>query len=130
MSSNLDLLRGGYDAFAVGDIPSVLALMSPTIEWTEAEGGPYGGIYIGPQAVLDGVFMKLGGEWDGYTAVAHEFVADGSTVVALGQYSGTYKASGKSFKAPFAHVWKFSDGKATSFHQYTDTAVHQRPLQV
>ena len=44
MSSNLDLLRGGYDAFAVGDIPSVLALMSPTIEWTNAEGGPYGGI--------------------------------------------------------------------------------------
>lgn len=124
------MLRGGYDAFAVGDIPSVLALMSPTIEWTKAEGGPYGGIYIGPQAVLEGVFMKLGGEWDGYTAVAHEFVADGSTVVALGQYSGTYKASGKSFKAPFAHVWKFSDGKATSFHQYTDTAVHQRPLQV
>ncbi len=59
--------------------------------------------------------MKLGGEWDGFAAVAHEFVADGSTVVALGEYSGTYKATGKSFKAPFAHVWKLQDGKATSF---------------
>lgn len=130
MSSNLDLIRAGYSAFAVGDIPTVLAMMSPTIEWTDAEGGPYGGVYVGPQAVLEGVFMKLGGEWDGYMAVPHEFVAEGSTVVALGQYSGTYKATGKSFKAPFAHVWKFLDGKATSFQQYTDTVVHQRPLQV
>lgn len=58
-----------------------------------------------------------------------EFVAEGATVVALGEYCGTYRATGKSFKAPFAHVWKFHDGKVVSFHQYTDTAVHQRPLQ-
>lgn len=42
---------------------------------------------------------------------------------------GPYKATGKSFKAPFAHVWKFQGGKAVSFQQYTDTAVHSRPLQ-
>ena len=73
--------------------------------------------------------MKLGGEWDGFAAVASQFVADGDTVVALGQYSGTYKATGKSFNAPFAHVWQFADGKAVRFQQYTDTAVHLRPMQ-
>ena len=129
MSNNLDAVRDVYKAFAVGDIPSVLAKFAPDIHWTEAEGGPYGGISIGPDAVVENVFMKLGGEWDGFAAVPKEFVAEGSTVVALGEYSGTYKATGKSFKAPFAHVWKFKDGKAVSFHQYTDTAVHQRPLQ-
>ena len=129
MSSNLDVVRNAYNAFAVGDIPSVLGILSPTIRWTEAEGGPYGGVSVGPAAVLENVFMKLGGEWDGFAVVAREFVADGSTVVALGEYSGTYKATGKSFTAPFAHVWKFQDGKATSFDQYTDTALHQRPMQ-
>ena len=129
MSSELDTVRGAYDAFAVGDIPSVLALLSPTVRWTEAEGGPYGGVSIGPDAVLQNVFMKLGGEWDGFAAVPGEFVADGSTVVVLGEYSGTYKATGKSFKAPFAHVWKLEGGKVVSFHQHTDTAVHLRPLQ-
>jgi uncharacterized protein len=79
--------------------------------------------------VLENVFLKLGGEWDGFSAVAHEFVADGDTVVALGDYGGTYKATGKPFKAPFAHVWKFRDGKAVSFQQHTDTAVHLRPMQ-
>jgi ketosteroid isomerase-like protein len=129
MSNNLDAVRSVYKAFAIGDIPAVLAVFSPEMHWTEAEGGPYGGVSIGPDAVLENVFMKLGGEWDGFAAIPSEFVADGSTVVALGEYSGTYKATGKSFKAPFAHVWKFKDGKAASFQQYTDTAVHQRPLQ-
>jgi ketosteroid isomerase-like protein len=117
-----------YEAFAAGDIHGVLAVLSPDVHWTEAEGGPYGGVFAGPAAVLENVFMKIGAEWDGYAAVPREFVADGATVVALGEYSGTYKATGKGFKAPFAHVWKLRDGKALSFQQYTDTAVHQRPL--
>ena len=129
MNSSLDTVRGIYGAFAAGDIPGVLGALSPDIRWTEAAGGPYGGVSIGPQAVLADVFMKLGGEWDGFSAVPDEFVADGDTVVALGEYSGTYKATGKSFRAPFAHVWKFADGKAVSFHQHTDTAVHLQPLQ-
>ena len=129
MNSNLDVVRSVYQAFAVGDIPSVLGALSPIVEWTEAAGGPYGGTSIGPNAVLENVFMKIGGEWDGFAAIPSQFVTDGATVVALGEYSGTYKATGKSFKAPFAHVWKLDGGKAISFHQYTDTAVHMQPLQ-
>lgn len=129
MSSNLDVVRAVYKAFAVGDIPSVLAVLAPDARWTEAEGGPYGGVSIGPDAVLENVFMKIGGDWDGFAAIPSEFVAEGSTVVALGEYSGTYKLTGRSFKAPFAHVWKFEAGRAISFHQYTDTAVHMRPMQ-
>lgn len=128
MSQNRDLVQRVYEAFAVGDIPSVLGFLAADVHWTEAEGGPYGGVSIGPEAVLNNVFMKLGGEWDGYAAVPREFIADGATVVVLGEYSGTYKATGKSFKAPFAHVWKLEDGKAASFQQYTDTAIHRLPL--
>ena len=129
MSDDLAVVRGMYQAFANGDVPSVLGGLAPDCQWTEAAGGPYGGVYVGPDAILSNVFMKLGTEWDVFTAVPREFVADGSTIVALGEYNGTYKATGKSFSAPFAHVWKFTSGKATSFHQYTDTAVHLGPLQ-
>lgn len=129
MGNNLDLVRELYTAFSVGDIPSVLGALASDVRWTEAEGGPYGGVSVGPEAVLANVFVKLGGEWDGFSAVPAEFVADGSTVVALGQYSATYKATGKSFTAPFAHVWKLKDGKVVSFQQHTDTAVHLRPMQ-
>jgi len=129
MADITDTIRGAYTAFAKGDIPAVLAVLDPQVSWTEADGFPYGGTYSGPDAVLEGVFVKLGADWDGYSAVAHEFVTQGDTVVALGEYSGAYRATGKSFKAPFVHVWRFRNGKVVSFDQHTDTAVVSRALQ-
>jgi uncharacterized protein len=126
--SNLETIKGVYDAFAKGDIPSVLETLSPEIEWTEAEGFPYGGTYRGPSAVLEGVFMRLGTEWIGFAAVPHDFVDGGETIVALGQYSGTYKTTGKTFRAQFAHVWSLRDGRAVQFVQYVDTLLVQRAL--
>ena len=127
--SNLNSVQGVYDAFAKGDIPAVLGFLSSDINWTEAEGFPYGGTYIGPDAVLEGVFMRLGTEWEGFAAVPDELIDGGETVVALGQYSGKYKATGKSFRANFAHVWQLRDGKAVRFVQYVDTLLVQRAMQ-
>ena len=129
MAGHSETIDRAYAAFASGDVPAVLGALAPDVRWTEAEGFPYGGTYVGPQAVLENVFMKLGSEWDGYAAVPHELIADRDTVVALGRYSGTFKATGKKFSAPFAHVWKFKGDKVATFTQYTDTAVVQRALR-
>lgn len=128
MTEHARMIQDLYEAFTRGDVPTVLGALAPDIQWTEAEGFPYGGTYVGPDAVLQNVFMKLGAEWDGFAAVPREFVADAETVVALGDYSGTYKATGRSFTAPFAHVWKFRGGKIGSFRQHTDTTVVLRAL--
>jgi ketosteroid isomerase-like protein len=122
------LVRALYDGFANGDLPGVLGMLSPDIDWTEAEGFPYAGNYRGHAAVVHGVFGRLATEWDGYQAVADNYVSAGGAVVALGHYSGTYKATGKSFRAPFAHAWTISGGKIVRFVQYTDTVVVQRAL--
>ena len=127
--SNLSSVQKVYDAFATGDIPSVLGFLTSDCEWTEAEGFPYGGTYRGPRAVLENVFMRLGSEWNGFAAVPDEFIDGGDTIVALGKYSGTYKKTGKSFEANFAHVWKVKDGKAVRFVQYVDTLLVHRALQ-
>jgi ketosteroid isomerase-like protein len=127
--SNLDAVQGLYRAFAKGDVPAVIGFLDAKIAWTEAEGFPYGGTYHGPSAVLEGVFMRLGAEWDGFAAVPAEFIDGGETIVALGQYSGTYKATGKSFQANFAHVWRIKAGKAIRFTQYVDTLLVHQALQ-
>ncbi len=69
MTTHSETINKLYAAFASGDIPTVLAAFAPDIHWTEAEGFPYGGTYVGPDAVLQNVFMKLGSEWDGFAAV-------------------------------------------------------------
>jgi ketosteroid isomerase-like protein len=127
--SNLTSVQGVYDAFAKGDIPAVLGFLSTDINWTEAEGFPYGGTYVGPDAVHEGVFMRLGTEWDGFAAEPDEFIDGGDRVVVLGKYSGSYKATGKSFQANFAHVWNVREGIAVRFVQYVDTLLVQRALQ-
>ena len=127
--SDLKKIKAVYDAFAKGDIPSVLEVLSPDIDWVEAEGFPYGGTYHGPKAVLEGVFMRLGTEWEGFAAVPHELIDGGETIVALGKYSGTYKATNKSFQADFAHVWKMREGRAVRFVQYVDTLLVHRAVE-
>jgi len=128
VSDNGNLIRGLYDAFATGDVPGVLGAMDNSIEWKEAEGFMYGGTYIGPNAVLENVFMKLGTEWEGFSAVPDEIIDGGDKVVAVGTYSGKYLKTGKSVSVPFAHVWEINDGKIVKFAQYTDTLVIAKKL--
>ena len=121
--SNLAVIRSLYDNFATGDISAVLGAMSIDMVWNEANNFPYadGNPYVGPQAVLEGVFARCGGEWDGFAAVPDELIDGGETIVALGHYGGTYKATGKTQRTQFVHVWRMRDGKAIGFQQYADT---------
>ncbi len=118
---NKQIIENAYKSFASGDVPGLLAAFDEKIEWTEAEGFPYGGTYTGANAILENVFMKLGSEWGNFSAVPDEFLDAGDNIVALGNYSGKYNASGKSMTVPFAHVWTLRDGKIIKFVQYTDT---------
>lgn len=126
---NRGLAQKLYDGFAANDVPKVLSTMASDIEWTEAEGYPYAGTYIGPDAVVAAVFVRLATEWEDYQAVPDRLIAEGDTVIALGHYGGRYIATGKSFRTPFVHVWAVRDGKLAKFVQHTDTAVVQRALQ-
>ena len=76
---NVDLVRGMYDAFAAGDVPTLLQSFDPEIVWNEAENFPYadGNPYVGPQAVVDGVFVRLGGEWTTGTWRSRRFSTPG-----------------------------------------------------
>jgi hypothetical protein len=118
------VIRSLYDAFAAGDVPAVLQLFDPAIEWNEAENFIYAdrNPYVGPQAVLEGVFSRLGTEWDGFAAIPDEILGSGDTVVSLGRYRGTYKATGLPVNAQYVHVFRIRNGQIVSFQQYTDTA--------
>lgn len=127
--TNGDIIRGIYDAFARGDVPGVLGAFDGAIEWTEAEGFMYAGTYKGPNAVLENVFMKLGTEWEGFSAVPSKIVDGGDgNVISTGTYSGKFLGTGKGISVPFAHEWELRDGKIVKFHQHTDTAVIVRDL--
>ena len=122
---NVSLLKSLYAAFGRGEIATVLGAMSPDIRWYQAEGNPYmptGEAWVGPDAVLNNLFTKLGAEWDGFTVHPKTFHGAGASVIVEARYSGRYKATGKSMDAQVCHVWDVKDGKVTRFQQYVDTA--------
>jgi ketosteroid isomerase-like protein len=121
---NVKIVATDYEAFGRGDVATVLASLDPQVIWNEAENLAYadGNPYIGPDAVLKGVFARIGAEWDGFIVVPTEILDSGDTVVMHGRYRGTYKATGASINAQVAHVFKFRNGKIVSFQQYADTA--------
>jgi uncharacterized protein len=120
---NVELVRGLYDAFGKGDVQAVLDRMDEGVEWNEAENFPYAdrNPYVGPQAVLEGVFARLGEEWEVFEVVPEELLDAGDRVVALGRYNATHKATGRGVRAQFVHVWGVRVGRVRSFQQYTDT---------
>ena len=123
--SNVKTMQELYAAFGRGEIERVLAGMDPSIEWREAENNPYqpsGEPWIGPDAIVSNLFVKLGADWDGFTVNPKEFHEAGDTVVVEGRYTGTHKATGKHLDAQMTHVWRLRDGKVTGFQQYVDTA--------
>jgi uncharacterized protein len=129
--SNADSVRALYAAFAKGDMPAALATMAPDIVWNEAENYPYAdrNPYVGPESVLRGVFARIGADWENFTAVSDDFIDGGDTIVSLGHYGGTFKATGKPMRAQFAHVFRVKNGKITGFQQYADTLGTARAME-
>jgi len=122
-NSAAEVVRGLYAAFARGDVIAVLGSFAENIVWNEAENFIYadGNPYVGPQAILNGIFMRLPTEWEGFTVTPSEFVAEGDRVAVTGRYTGTHRATGKAINSQFAHFWTLSGGKVVAFQQYTDT---------
>lgn len=120
---NVARVRGIYDSFAAGDVPAVLGAMSPAIVWNEAENFPLAdrNPYVGPDAIVQGVFARLAEQWNGFAVEVDELLDAGDAVIALGHYRGSYRATGKPINAQLVHVWRIADGKAKGFQQYTDT---------
>jgi hypothetical protein len=119
--SNVEIIKSLYKAFEEGDLDSIFAILAPDVEWIESDGVPYGGTFRGHEAVLEGVFTKIGTEWEHFRANVEQFIDAGNIVVTLGVDSGTYKATGKRMKAPTASIWTLKDGKVIKFRQYIDT---------
>ncbi|MFC6354721.1 nuclear transport factor 2 family protein [Luethyella okanaganae] len=126
--NNVQIVKDHYAASDRGDLQGMLAPFDPDIHWTEAAGFPYAGSYVGPAAVRDNVFARIQSEWDDYTVTIDEVLDAGDTVIGIGLYSGTYKATGRYFAARVAHVWRLADGRVVAFEQFTDTELVMRAV--
>jgi len=121
---NVDIIDSAYNNFSKGDIPAVLGLMDANIIWYEAESNSLadGNPYKGPDAVLNGLFVRLGAKHEYFKLVdiqLHEM--NNNQVLATLRYDAKNKATGKAYNAQVAHLWTLKNGKIIGFQQYVDT---------
>jgi ketosteroid isomerase-like protein len=115
-SRNEALIRGGYDAFARGDVEAVLALFEPNILWHVPGRGPLSRDYRGPQEVLGFFqhFMEL--STGTFRIQVDEVLAKGDQVVVLCTESAQREQ--RSWSSPQVHVWTVKDGRVPAFWQF------------
>jgi hypothetical protein len=107
-----------------GEAPAATTIMSTPddIEWHEAEGMPYGGVYNGGEAVAKNVLGPITQDIPDFAVKPEEFIASGDAVAAVVRYTGTGKATGKQLNLPVVHVFDVRNGKIAQFRQFIDTA--------
>ncbi len=114
----MDVIATLYKDFSSGDIPGAVALMDENIIWNEAEGNTYadGNPYVGPDAVLKGVFARIGADNEYFKLEdiqRHEM--SNNQVLATLRYIGKNKNTGKEYNFQAAHLWTLKDGKVIAF---------------
>lgn len=124
IENNVKIIQNLYAAFAEGDVPAVLQMFDPNIIWNEAENSPYaeGNPYTGPQAVLEGVFARIGAEWEYWNLTDQKYYETYSgDIIVTGRYKAKNKMTGKEMNIQFVHMWTLNERLVTRFQQYADT---------
>jgi len=121
-AENVAVVRSIYENFAKGDIPAVLAVLAPDVEWVESpqEYLPHRGTHRSPAAVAGTVFAMVVNHFDEFAVVAEQFHNAGDVVVVEGRAVGKTK-TGHVLDAPAAWVWTVREGRVTANHNYHDT---------
>lgn len=109
-----------FEAFARRDAAVMVSLLADDVEWTQADGFPYAGTYMGPRAVLDQVWRRMGTEWLDWQAIPESIIVEGDRAVAVGTYMGVYKATDVPIRARFAHVYEVRESKIVRMEHFAE----------
>ena len=118
-SQNVEIAKKAYDAFAAGDLETVLSTFDDNVEFVLPGNSTISGTYRG-KAEVTKFFAKLAEK--SFTTTPSRFLADDDVdvVVVLTQVT----AGGES--APEADVSTFRGGKIVKVEAFGDTAMQER----
>ena len=91
------------------------ATQAEDVRWRMPKGFPYGGDYVGSQAVMDGVFSPIGKLWPDFKVEALHFHAADNVVFIETRIT----AGGKTSAA--LHKGVIVDGKFAEFQAFDDS---------
>jgi ketosteroid isomerase-like protein len=118
VSAATDVVSGAYEAFGRGDIPAILDVLAPDVDWRVPEVLPHGGTFHGPEAV-GGFFQGIGERWEDFRVEPGDLLEGGDEVASVGRAEGTLRGAGPASYG-FTHVFTVAGGKISRFREYVD----------
>jgi ketosteroid isomerase-like protein len=118
--SDLDRLKGLYEAWARGDFSRSGEIMDPAIE-SKQIGFPEAPGRMHSAEDLAAAMSQWLNAWERpFTAQAEEFVQSADRILVMVHWQARGKGSGIEMEADAAHLWTFRDGRAVRFDIYRD----------
>jgi ketosteroid isomerase-like protein len=111
-----------YAKFARRDIPAILTMLSPDVEWGEPDNpfNPAGGTRHGHAGFLE--WLNIGRQSEDILVLEpRKFLSDSDSVAVVGYTKCLAKPTGRSYETNFVHLFTFRDNKIVRFEEYFDT---------
>jgi uncharacterized protein len=114
---NIEVIKRGYEAFAAGDVETVMSQFDDDVEWVQPGDSAVSGTFHGKSEVMEHL-GRLAEK--GLTVKLNRLIADGDTVVALTEVT----AGGETGQD--ADVFTLRDGKTVHVQTHGDTSLLAR----
>jgi len=120
--ANVEIVQEIYAAFARRDIPAIVALLNPDVEWGEPSNpfNPAGGTRRGHEGFLEWVEVGRRSE-DILLLEPQKMLVDEDSVAVVGFMRCRAIPTGKEYESDFVHVVTLKAGKVTKFQEFFDT---------
>jgi hypothetical protein len=121
-AGHVPLVQSLYAAFARRDIPAILAVLSPDVEWTEPDNpfNPSGGTRRGHAGFLE--WARIGNDAEEVLSLEpRQFLAGDNSVAVIGHTRCRVRRSGRTYDTDFVHVITFRQGQIVRFQEFFDT---------
>jgi uncharacterized protein len=121
--NNIEITQAIYQRFGRGDIPGVLELLAPDIDWIwyGPKDIPWAGEYKGHEDMKK-FFAAIGSNVTVEAYEPREFLAgDNGIVTVLGWQRVRVNATNKAWETHWAHIWTVQNGLITRAREYYDT---------
>jgi ketosteroid isomerase-like protein len=121
VTSDVELIRGGYEAWNRRDIDAVVQVLDPDIEWRGYTHIPESGVMEGREQVRTWLERFLEA-WEELEIQVTDLIDSGEQTIALVRFRALGRESGVRVDGGTdAHVWTVRDGKAAAVTLYQGT---------
>ena len=110
-----DVVAAAYATFAAGDTDAWAKLHTEDLTFTVLGQLPQSGVFIGTEAVIEGVFAKIPTLWPEFTLTPINIDVVGDTVYVHN------KMTGEGLDSETMHMFTLRNGKIASFKAFEDT---------